>query len=108
MSTKTVIGSGKPAKYDAIRVSIRMKDAMPFVRQYETGSYLSFILSKRKETDEHGRTHTAFVIGDATPIAAAEPAAEVPAEKPKKRARRQSRVNAVAEPTELFGGNEME
>ncbi|HRH68813.1 MAG TPA: hypothetical protein PLB89_04830 [Flavobacteriales bacterium] len=76
---KQYIGSGKATQYDGVSVSIRMEDAEKFLRTNDSGTWLNFIVSPRKEPKE-GRTHKVFVIVDApteqpaAPAMASEPA----------------------------------
>lgn len=76
---KKYIGNGKSTKFDGVSVSIRLEDAQPHVRTTASGSWLTFIVAPKKQADDRGRTHNAFVLVEAqTP----EPAVPVMAEPP--------------------------
>ncbi len=77
---KKYIGNGKSTKFDGISVNIRLEDAQAHVRHTTSGSWLTFIVSPKKQADDRGRTHNAFVLVDAeVPETAAPVAAEPPA-----------------------------
>ncbi len=64
---KQYIGSGKATKFDGVAVTLRMEDAQKFVRETESGKWLTFIVSPRRTVDEKGRSHNAFILVDAQP-----------------------------------------
>jgi len=126
MATTKYIGSGKSTSNNGVRVSIKLEDAQPYVRKTERGTWLNFFVSARKSADPYGRTHNAFVLVDEEPTTpvVAEPAVSVRAQE-KKTVRRLKRISkaeaaarraaiasfnesAVAEPLELFAGNEID
>lgn len=77
---KKYIGNGKSTKFDGVSVSIRLEDAQPHVRTTASGSWLTFMIAPKKQADDRGRTHNAFVLVEATaPEAAAPVMAEPPA-----------------------------
>lgn len=86
-SKKQYIGSGKATKYDGVKVTLNLKEADPHVYTTDRGTYVSFIVTPRKNPTDHV-THNVFVLVDAEePVpAVAEPAAEAPA--PAKKGRR--------------------
>lgn len=60
---KQYIGSGKPSKFNGVIVTLAMNDAEKHVRTDADGNrWLSFIVDPRREADEKGRTHKAFVL----------------------------------------------
>ncbi len=79
---KQFIGSGKGMKYNGVMITLRMADAQQFIRTTENGEFLTFFIDPRKEADQWGRTHTAYVLVNepepqAAPVSmAAEPAAQ--------------------------------
>lgn len=88
-TAKAFIGNGKTTQYDGVRVTLRMEDAQKFVRSTESGDWLSFIVSPKRQTDGKGRTHNVFVLVDqpdtdpmnnvmADPMELAEPHGPVP------------------------------
>lgn len=82
---KQYIGSGKATKFGGVRITLRMDQAAPHSYTTESGEYLSFFVDVRKEADQYGRTHTAYVLVDtpvaepemAEPATVSEPAPEV-------------------------------
>lgn len=64
MVTKTYIGSGKSTKFNGVTVTLRMEDAQKFAYETERGTYLTFVVSPRKEVDQFGKTHSCFVLVD--------------------------------------------
>ena len=66
MATKNYIGSGKKhASYDSITVSLKMDEAQKHAFTTDKGTFLTFIVSARKEVDQYGKTHSVFVLTDA-------------------------------------------
>ena len=86
---KQYIGNGKATKFDGVTVTLRMEDAQEFVRNTESGNWLTFIVSPKKTVDEKGRSHNVFVLVDveepATAVAEPETA---PAPEVKKKGRK--------------------
>lgn len=68
-TNKQYIGNGKATIHDGVTVTIRMEDAAPFIRKTDSGSWLSFIVGKKQQVDDKGRTHTAFIITGPRPQA---------------------------------------
>lgn len=121
MATKAYIGSGKAAQYNSVRVSIKLEDAQRFLKKGENGTWLSFFVAPRKEASEAGNTHSVFVLEQdkAPESAVAEPQGETPVgttvERNGRKLKRVSKKKAaeikasqVAEPVELFDGNEQD
>lgn len=121
MATKAYIGSGKAAQYNSIRVSIKLEDAQPHIKKGENGTWLSFFVAPRREPSDAGNTHSVFVLQQeqAPESAVAEPRGETPVgttvERNGRKLKRVSKKKAaelkasqVAEPVELFGGNELD
>lgn len=60
--SKTYIGKGKKVNnLDIVRVTVNMDEAEAHIREYEGKRYLTFELAALKETDQYGRTHTAYI-----------------------------------------------
>lgn len=82
-TNKQYIGNGKATDWNGVTVTIRLEDAQPHVRKTDSGTWLSFIVSPKRQPDDKGRTHNAFIITGKRPeasTAAAEP--ELPFETP--------------------------
>lgn len=63
MATKQFIGSGKAhQQFDSVTVTLKMEDAQKYAYEREHGTFLTFVVSKRKQPDNFGRTHSAFVL----------------------------------------------
>ena len=92
MATKQYIGSGKKhSNYDSVTVTLRMTEAEKYAFETENGTFITFVVSARKEADKFGKTHSAFVLVDdeGTPElpVQAEAAVAEPAPEPKKKRR---------------------
>lgn len=61
-SNKQYIGSGKPTQNNGIKVTLRMDDAMAHTYTTDKGTFLTFLVAPKRETDQYGKTHTAFVM----------------------------------------------
>lgn len=91
MAQKEYIGSGKKhSSYDSVTVTLDLNKAAKHAYETEHGTYITFVVSARKETDRYGKTHTAFILADEpVPAAPVEPTAVAePTEQPKKKARK--------------------
>ena len=62
MSEKIYVGSGRVGNFDQIKIGLKYSQLTP----NEKG-YVNLIVSKRKEVDQYGKTHTVYV-DDWTPI----------------------------------------
>lgn len=80
MDSKVFIGSGKAhSEFDSVTVTLDMAKLEQHVYTTERGRYITFVVSRRKEVDQYGKTHSAFVmVKEAAPVPAA--VAEPPAE----------------------------
>ena len=58
---KEFIGSGKKGQYST-RVSIDLAKAKPHIYEYNGKKYLTFELAEKQETDQYGKTHSAYVV----------------------------------------------
>lgn len=59
---KNYIGSGKQhEQYESIKVTIDVDKAKPFVSEYNGKRYLTFEVSKKREIDQYGKTHSVSV-----------------------------------------------
>jgi len=60
---KNYIGKGKAdQKFDnLVKVTLKVEALEKFIYEKEGQKYLTFEISKLKEADEYGRTHTCFV-----------------------------------------------
>lgn len=86
------IGSGKKhSNYDSVTVTLRMTEAEKYAFETEHGTFITFVVSARKQVDQYGKTHSAFVLVDdeGTPElpVQAEPAVAEPQPEPKKKRR---------------------
>lgn len=93
-TTKQYIGKGKMfGQFENVRVSINVDEVLKYAYAMGTNTYVTFVVSKMKEADKFGKTHTVFVEerNEAEPTAVAEPApeggntAEGVADKPKRK-----------------------
>lgn len=81
MAQKQYIGSGKKHEnYNSVTVTLNLDQAQKHAYETSNGTFLTFIVSARKEADQYGKTHSVFVLVDAdepetTPAAVAEPEA---------------------------------
>lgn len=76
MATKQYIGSGKAhAQFDSINVTLRMDQAIGAMITTDHGTFMRFVVSRRKSPDQYGKTHSVFFI---MPDAPAAPAVEAP------------------------------
>jgi hypothetical protein len=95
MATKAFIGSGKAhQQFDSVTVTLKMEDAQKFAYEREHGTFLTFVVSKRKQPDNYGKTHSAFVLvqdGEQQLQMAIAPT-EQPAEKPRKGRRKKGEL----------------
>ncbi len=59
---KQYIGKGtKVADLEIVTVVLKMDDAQEHIFEIEGNRYLKFEISKLRETDKYGRTHTCYV-----------------------------------------------
>ncbi len=59
---KTYIGKGRTdSKFDIIKVTLKMEDVLKLQYEKEGNFYITFEISKLKDADEYGRTHTCYV-----------------------------------------------
>jgi hypothetical protein len=59
---KIYIGKGKKVEnYDIVEVSINMDEASKHSFEYQGVNYLKFSVAAMKKTDDHGKTHTAYL-----------------------------------------------
>ncbi len=81
MATKQFIGSGKAhQQYESVTVTLRVEELLKYTYERESGKYVTFVVSRRQQPDNYGRTHSAFVL-----VQEAAPAPEAPkAKKPRK------------------------
>lgn len=95
MSNKTYIGKGKAGNYNSIRAIIRLNAALGFIYDKEGEHYLTFFINPLQESDNFGRTHTAYCLDqnqqpEAVPtpeeVAASEPNEPILEKKRKKKA----------------------
>lgn len=78
MDSKKYIGSGKAHnQFDSITVTVDLAKASDAMFTTENGTYLRFVVTKRQQVDQYGKTHACFFIP--RPEAAPEP--EVPVRK---------------------------
>jgi hypothetical protein len=87
MATKQFIGSGKAhSQFDSVTVTLKLEDAQKYAYEREHGTFLTFVVSKRKPPDNFGRTHSAFVLlqDDEQQLQLAIAPTEAPAKKPRK------------------------
>lgn len=61
-SEKNYIGSGKTTLHNGVKVTIRMDEAMQHIYTTDKGRFLTFMVSPKKEADQYGKTHSAFVM----------------------------------------------
>lgn len=59
---KQYIGSGKPTENNGIKVTLRMDEATPHIYTTDKGTFLTFIVAQKKEVDQFGKTHAAFLM----------------------------------------------
>ena len=62
MSEKNYIGKGKEGNFRSVRVSIKMSEAQEFITEGKSEKYLNFFVTKMKEADQYGSTHTAYCL----------------------------------------------
>lgn len=81
MATKQFIGSGKAhQQFDSVTVTLRVEELLKYTYDRESGRYVTFVVSRRQQPDNYGRTHSAFVL-----VQEAAPEPEAPkAKKPRK------------------------
>jgi len=92
MATKQYIGSGKKhSTYDSVTVTLNMKEAEKYAFETEHGTYLTFVVTARRQADQYGKTHSVIVLVDdeGTPElpVQAEAAVAEPQPEPKKKRR---------------------
>lgn len=84
MDNKKYIGSGKAHnQFDSITVTVDLAKASDAMFTTENGTYLRFVVTKRQQADQYGKTHACFFI-PRTHDEAPEPA-------PEKKKRRQKK-----------------
>jgi phage protein D len=60
--TKVFIGKGTAvAGMDIVKVTLKVEDVLKVTHQFNEVEYLTFELAKMQNTDDYGRTHTAYV-----------------------------------------------
>lgn len=83
MATKQFIGGGKAhQQFDSVTVTLSVDKALAFAYKREHGTFITFVVSRRQQPDDYGRTHSAFVLVN---DAKEEPPVEAPAPARRKR-----------------------
>ncbi len=60
--TKSYIGKGTAVKgMDIVKVTLKVEELLKVTHKFEGVEYLTFELAKMQNTDDYGRTHTAYV-----------------------------------------------
>ncbi len=60
--SKVFIGKGTQVKdFDLVRVTLKMEEAMQHIYEKDGIQYLTFEISRLKNADKFGRTHTCFL-----------------------------------------------
>lgn len=61
--SKQYIGSGKAhSQYDSVTVTLNMEAAAAAVFTTDKGRFMRFVISRRREPDQFGKTHSVFFI----------------------------------------------
>jgi hypothetical protein len=63
---KQYIGSGKAAQFNSVTVTLNLDEATKHSYSTQNGTYITFMVSPKKDADRYGKTHSAFVLVDAT------------------------------------------
>jgi len=59
---KSYIGKGTQVdKIDAVRITLKVEDALALTHKWEGVEYLTFEVAKMQKPDDYGRTHTCYV-----------------------------------------------
>ncbi len=92
MSDKKYIGAGKAHdRYDSITVTIDLGKAHSAVFTTQHGTFLRFVVTKRQQPDDYGKTHACFFVPKPEP--APEP---TPDPAPKKRRQKKDHLSPSA------------
>ena len=60
--TKSYIGKGTAvAGMEIVKVTLKVEDLLKVTHEFQGVEYLTFELAKMQNTDDYGRTHTAYV-----------------------------------------------
>lgn len=77
MSSKNIyIGSGRATANEGVKVTLRMDQVQEHAYTTDKGTFITFMVAPRKEKDQFGKTHSAFIMPreSAQPSVVAEPA----------------------------------
>ena len=95
MATKEFIGSGKGhQQFDSVTVTLKVDEALKHAYTRENGRFLTFVVSRRQNPDNYGRTHSAFVLVKDDQLSLA--ASTEPVEAPKKVRRKKDHLSPTA------------
>jgi hypothetical protein len=58
---KTYVGNGKEGKYGYVNFTLDVDKLIPYVFEYKGKKYVKLTMSKKKEVDQYGKSHTVYI-----------------------------------------------
>lgn len=58
---KTYVGNGREGKFGYVNFTLDVDKLIPYVFEYKGKKYVKLTMSKKKEVDQYGKSHTVYI-----------------------------------------------